>query len=157
MTGWRVGWVVGNAGAIDALARLKTNWDSGIWNGVQRAAIAALTGPQDHVEESREVYRRRRDLLVEALRREIPDAEIAGIRLRFEHGRVVEATADSGWGAVDRTGRTSIAAVFAQTLPDKHSFASGLYRSRPQYRRLGRQEAQSLLCRFLVDRYRGRN
>jgi LL-diaminopimelate aminotransferase len=64
MTGWRVGWVVGSAAAIGALAALKTNWDSGIWNAVQRAAIAALTGPQDHVEELREMYGRRRDLVV---------------------------------------------------------------------------------------------
>ncbi|MGH2682742.1 MAG: LL-diaminopimelate aminotransferase [Actinomycetota bacterium] len=67
MTGWRVGWVVGNASAIGALSALKTNWDSGIWNAVQRAAIAALTGPQDHVEELRETYRRRRDLVVGTL------------------------------------------------------------------------------------------
>jgi LL-diaminopimelate aminotransferase len=67
MTGWRVGWAVGSATAIGALAALKTNWDSGIWNAVQRAAIAALTGPQDHVEEMRETYARRRDLVVRTL------------------------------------------------------------------------------------------
>jgi LL-diaminopimelate aminotransferase len=67
MTGWRVGWVVGNPAAIGALAALKTNWDSGVWNGVQRAAIAALTGPQDHVEEMRETYARRRDLVLGTL------------------------------------------------------------------------------------------
>ncbi|HEV8571721.1 MAG TPA: LL-diaminopimelate aminotransferase [Actinomycetota bacterium] len=67
MTGWRVGWVVGSATAVEALAALKTNWDSGIWNAVQRAAIAALTGPQDHVEELRETYARRRDLVVGTL------------------------------------------------------------------------------------------
>jgi LL-diaminopimelate aminotransferase len=67
MTGWRVGWVVGNPAAIGALAALKTNWDSGVWNAVQRAAIAALTGPQDHVEEMRETYARRRDLVVGTL------------------------------------------------------------------------------------------
>ena len=67
MTGWRVGWVVGNPAAIGALVTLKTNWDSGIWNAVQRAAIAALTGPQDHVEEMRETYARRRDLVVGTL------------------------------------------------------------------------------------------
>jgi LL-diaminopimelate aminotransferase len=67
MTGWRVGWVVGNPAAVEALATLKTNWDSGIWNAVQRAAIAALTGPQDHLEEMREMYARRRDLVVGTL------------------------------------------------------------------------------------------
>ena len=67
MTGWRVGWAVGNAEAIRALATVKTNIDSGIFEAVQRATIAALTGPMDHLDEQREIYRRRRDLLVGAL------------------------------------------------------------------------------------------
>jgi LL-diaminopimelate aminotransferase len=67
MTGWRVGWAVGNAEAIRALATVKTNMDSGIFDAVQRGAIAALEGPQDHVEEMRAVYRRRRDLVVASL------------------------------------------------------------------------------------------
>lgn len=67
MTGWRVGWAVGNAEAVRALATVKTNIDSGIFNAVQEAAIAALRGPQDHVGRSRETYRRRRDLVVETL------------------------------------------------------------------------------------------
>jgi LL-diaminopimelate aminotransferase len=68
MTGWRVGFVVGNATAIRALGTLKTNLDSGIFNAVQHAAVAALTGPQDHVESMRQVYRRRRDAVVAAFR-----------------------------------------------------------------------------------------
>jgi LL-diaminopimelate aminotransferase len=67
MTGWRVGWAVGNADAIKALATLKTNLDSGIFNAVQRGAIAALTGPQDHLGPLLDAYRRRRDLFVSAL------------------------------------------------------------------------------------------
>jgi LL-diaminopimelate aminotransferase len=67
MTGWRVGYAVGNAEAIGALATVKTNLDSGIFDAVQRAAIAALTGPQDHVEEMRAVYQKRRDVVVAAL------------------------------------------------------------------------------------------
>ena len=67
MTGWRVGWAVGNPEAIKALATLKTNIDSGIWGAVQRAAVAALTGPQDHLGPLLESYRRRRDLFVGAL------------------------------------------------------------------------------------------
>lgn len=67
MTGWRVGWAVGNAEAIRALATVKTNIDSGIFEAVQRAAIAALTGPMDHLEEQRGIYQRRRDLLVGTL------------------------------------------------------------------------------------------
>jgi LL-diaminopimelate aminotransferase len=66
MTGWRVGFAVGNAEAIGALAALKTNLDSGIFNAIQRAAVAALTGPLDHIEEMRSVYQKRRDLVVAA-------------------------------------------------------------------------------------------
>jgi LL-diaminopimelate aminotransferase len=67
MTGWRVGWAVGNAQAIKALATVKTNMDSGIFNAIQRAAVAALTGPLDHLDRVRERYRERRDLVVETL------------------------------------------------------------------------------------------
>jgi LL-diaminopimelate aminotransferase len=67
MTGWRVGWVVGAAPAIEAIGRVKTNIDSGIFNALQRAGIAALEGPQECIQESIAVYRRRRDVVVEAL------------------------------------------------------------------------------------------
>jgi LL-diaminopimelate aminotransferase len=67
MTGWRVGWAVGNADAVRALATVKTNIDSGIFDAVQRAAMAALRGPMDHLTETREVYRRRRDIVVDTL------------------------------------------------------------------------------------------
>jgi LL-diaminopimelate aminotransferase len=68
MTGWRVGWVVGNAEAIRALSTVKTNLDSGIWNAAQRAAIVALEGPQDHVEKQRAIYQKRRDVVVATFR-----------------------------------------------------------------------------------------
>jgi LL-diaminopimelate aminotransferase len=68
MTGWRIGWICGNAQAIEALGRLKTNLDSGVFNAVQRAAIAALTGPRDFLDEQLDVFARRRDLAVAALR-----------------------------------------------------------------------------------------
>jgi LL-diaminopimelate aminotransferase len=67
MTGWRVAWVVGAEKAIEALSRVKTNIDSGIFDALQRAGIAALEGPQDCVAETVEVYRNRRDALVDAL------------------------------------------------------------------------------------------
>lgn len=67
MTGWRVGWVVGAAAAIEAIGRVKTNIDSGIFNALQRAGIAALEGPQDCIEENIAVYTRRRDVVVGAL------------------------------------------------------------------------------------------
>lgn len=66
MTGWRLGYAVGNARAVGALATLKTNLDSGAFNAVQKAGVAALNGPQDHVSWIREVYRRRRDAVVSA-------------------------------------------------------------------------------------------
>lgn len=69
MTGWRIGMAVGNAELIDALRRIKSNLDSGIYQAVQRAAITALDGPDDCIREHNEIYQRRRDLVVAALRR----------------------------------------------------------------------------------------
>jgi LL-diaminopimelate aminotransferase len=69
MTGWRIGMAVGNADLIDALRRVKSNLDSGIPQAIQRMAIAALQGAQDAIAEHNAVYQRRRDRLVEALRR----------------------------------------------------------------------------------------
>jgi LL-diaminopimelate aminotransferase len=69
MTGWRVGWCAGSAEAIRALGTVKTNIDSGIFNAIQRAAIAALEGPQDHLDRLRAIYQKRRDLVVGTLNR----------------------------------------------------------------------------------------
>lgn len=68
MTGWRIGWVVGSAQAVEAIGRVKSNIDSGIFNAVQKAGVAALNGPQDCIQENIEVYKRRRDIVVDALR-----------------------------------------------------------------------------------------
>lgn len=68
MTGWRVGWVAGAAPAIEAIKRLKTNIDSGIFDALQRAGIAALEGPQEALAEVVEHYRHRRDLLCDGLK-----------------------------------------------------------------------------------------
>jgi LL-diaminopimelate aminotransferase len=68
MTGWRSGAVVGNREVVDAYWRLKTNMDSGMFGAVQRASVAALNGSQECVREMCRIYKRRRDLLVEALR-----------------------------------------------------------------------------------------
>lgn len=69
MTGWRVGFAVGNASAVKALADVKGNVDSGLFGAVQDAAIAALAH-SDHVEVRAilDVYRERRNVLVEGLR-----------------------------------------------------------------------------------------
>ena len=67
MTGWRIGMVVGNAKMIDALKRVKSNLDSGIPQAIQYAAIEALTGSQDCIQEHNAIYQRRRDLIVDML------------------------------------------------------------------------------------------
>jgi LL-diaminopimelate aminotransferase len=68
MTGWRCAAILGNAKAVETYWRLKTNIDSGLFDAVQLAGAAALNGPQAAVEEMNAVYRRRRDLVVGALR-----------------------------------------------------------------------------------------
>jgi len=67
MTGWRIGMAVGNAEMIDALRRVKSNLDSGVPQAIQYAAIEALTGPQDCIQEHNAIYQRRRDLVVDML------------------------------------------------------------------------------------------
>jgi LL-diaminopimelate aminotransferase len=68
MTGWRIGWACGSREAIEALGRLKTNLDSGVFTAIQRACIAALTGPMDFLTEQLKVFASRRDRAVAALR-----------------------------------------------------------------------------------------
>jgi LL-diaminopimelate aminotransferase len=68
MTGWRCAAILGNPEAVAAYWRLKTNVDSGLFEAVQLAGAAALNVPQQPVAEMNEVYRRRRDLVVGALR-----------------------------------------------------------------------------------------
>ena len=68
MTGWRIGWAVGRAEVIDGLGRVKSNIDSGAFQAVQIAGIAALEGDQACVEEMRTLYTGRRDVLVRGLR-----------------------------------------------------------------------------------------
>nr|WP_228507525.1 pyridoxal phosphate-dependent aminotransferase [Plantibacter sp. VKM Ac-2880] len=64
MTGWRVGWTVGPADAIKALGNLQSHLSGNVNNIAQRAAIAALTGPQDAADSMREAFDRRRKLIV---------------------------------------------------------------------------------------------
>jgi len=68
MTGWRVGMVVGNARMVDALMRIKSNLDSGIPQAIQCAAIEALRGGQECIQEHNVIYQRRRDQMVKVLR-----------------------------------------------------------------------------------------
>ena len=68
MTGWRSGLVVGNAEVVERYRQLKTNLDSGMFEAVQRATVAALTEARDFPRKMSAVYERRRDLVTEALR-----------------------------------------------------------------------------------------
>jgi LL-diaminopimelate aminotransferase len=67
MTGWRIGWVAGNAEVVEQFRRLKTNLDSGMFEAVQLAGVAALTEARGFPAEMSAIYRRRRDLMIEAL------------------------------------------------------------------------------------------
>ncbi|MCU1580242.1 MAG: pyridoxal phosphate-dependent aminotransferase [Rhodoglobus sp.] len=67
MTGWRLGWMVGPADAIKAAANLQSHLSSNVSNISQRAAIEALTGPQDQVEVMRLAFEKRRDVIVAEL------------------------------------------------------------------------------------------
>jgi alanine-synthesizing transaminase len=75
MAGWRIGFAVGNPTLIAALTRVKSYLDYGAFTPIQAAAVAAINGPQDIVEANRQLYKRRRDVLVESFGRagwEIP-------------------------------------------------------------------------------------
>ncbi|OYW68616.1 MAG: aminotransferase [Bosea sp. 12-68-7] len=66
MAGWRMGFAVGNERLLAALARVKSYLDYGAYTPIQVAAAAALNGPDDCIREMRDIYRKRRDALVES-------------------------------------------------------------------------------------------
>ena len=89
MAGWRLGFVVGNAEIVRRLELLNDHVRAGIFVALQEAAVAALTGPQDSVEERRALYEARRDRVVAA----IPGARSEGtffVWLRLPDGVTVE-------------------------------------------------------------------
>ncbi|MGA0816062.1 alanine transaminase [Betaproteobacteria bacterium LSUCC0115] len=67
MAGWRIGFMVGNKELVSALARIKSYHDYGTFTPIQVASVIALEGPQDCVEEVRQSYQRRRDVLAKGL------------------------------------------------------------------------------------------
>lgn len=67
MTGWRLGFAVGNAEILEGLGQIKSNIDSGAFNAVQWAGIAALESDQNCVIEMQKIYQERRDVLIEGL------------------------------------------------------------------------------------------
>jgi alanine-synthesizing transaminase len=68
MAGWRIGFAVGNKRLINALTRIKSYLDYGAFTPIQVAATAALNGPQQCVEDIRNLYKKRRDVLVKGLK-----------------------------------------------------------------------------------------
>jgi LL-diaminopimelate aminotransferase len=69
MTGWRIGWVCGNKEIVEGVAKVKDNYDSGVFQAVQEAAICALKSSQDCVREQRKIYKERMEVLVGELKR----------------------------------------------------------------------------------------
>ena len=79
MTGWRVGMAVGNASLVSGLGKIKENVDSGIFQAVQEAGIAALKNGEPYAEKFRAIYKERRDVMSAALtkvgiKHRVPDA-----------------------------------------------------------------------------------
>jgi len=106
MTGWRVGSTVGNQQLIDGLVRVKSNIDSGISNAVQYMGIEALENtPQEWIEANNDIYRRRRDRVVEVLNAIGLDAPTP------KSGLYVWARCPEGWTS----------AAVATELLDKHA------------------------------------
>ncbi len=114
MTGWRVGWMVGPADAIAATANLQSHLSSNVSNVSQRAAIAALTGPQDAVETMRQAFDRRRRAIVAGLN------AIPGIRTPTPTGAFYVYPDVSGllgreWGGVTSTTSLELADLMLET------------------------------------------
>lgn len=102
MTGWRLGWMVGPADVIKGAANLQSHLSSNVSNISQRAAIAALTGPQDAVEEMRRAFDRRRRTIVAEL------SKIEGVTVPVPEGAFyvypdVSGLLDREWGGVAPT------------------------------------------------------
>ena len=67
MTGWRIGWACGSSQLVAALAKVKSNIDSGIFSAIQLAGVTALEGPLDYLKSAGVLYQQRRDILVNGL------------------------------------------------------------------------------------------
>jgi LL-diaminopimelate aminotransferase len=109
MTGWRIGFAVGHETLVGGLGKVKTNTDSGAFEAVQAAAVAALSSPQDCVAKIRETYRVRRDILCDALSR-------AGFEvLRPKATFYVLVTCPAGMSSIDFSARLLIEAGVVAT------------------------------------------
>ena len=108
MPGWRIGFAVGNERIIAALARVKSYLDYGAFTPIQVAATAALNGPDDCIREMRDIYKRRRDVLVESFApRRLGGARTArlDVRLGADPGAVQHAWLDRIRDAAGGEGR----------------------------------------------------
>jgi aspartate aminotransferase len=108
MTGWRLGWMVGPNGVIKGAANLQSHLSSNVSNISQRAAIAALSGPQDTVEEMRRAFDRRRRTIVAEL------SKIDGVTVPVPQGAFYVYPDVSGllgreWGGVTPTSSLELA------------------------------------------------
>jgi aspartate aminotransferase len=108
MTGWRLGWMVGPADAIKAAANLQSHLSSNVSNISQRAALAALTGPQECVSEMREAFDRRRKLIVGELNK-IPGFLTPTPQGAFYVYPDVTALLGKTWGGVTPTSSLELA------------------------------------------------
>ncbi|MGD8194498.1 pyridoxal phosphate-dependent aminotransferase [Herbiconiux sp. P18] len=132
MTGWRVGWMVGPADAVKAAGNLQSHLSSNVANISQRAAIAALTGPQDAVEVMRSTYERRRRVIVDGLN------AIDGVRTPLPEGAFyvypdVTGLLGREWGGVTPTSSLELAdlildQVEVATVPGEAFGPSGFLR-----------------------------
>ena len=69
MAGWRVGWLSGKRDYIDAVLKIKSNFDSGMFRGIQDAAITALENPKEWHDQRNQIYRERREMVYQLLNR----------------------------------------------------------------------------------------
>lgn len=132
MTGWRVGWMVGPADAIKGAANLQSHLSSNVSNISQRAAIAALTGPQDAAEEMRQAFDRRRKVIVAELNK------IDGVHCPTPEGAFyvypdVQGLLGREWGGVTPTTSLELADLILEqaevaTVPGEAFGPSGYLR-----------------------------
>jgi aminotransferase len=97
MAGWRLGFVLGNAEIVARIELLQDHVRAGIFRPVQEAGIAALTGPQDTVEERRALYEARRDRVLAALGPHVPEIGCEGsffVWLRLPDGVTADEILD---------------------------------------------------------------
>lgn len=108
MTGWRVGWMVGPKDAITLAANLQSHLSSNVNNIAQRAALAALTGPQTEAEEFRQAFDRRRRLMVAELAK-IPGVTVPNPLGAFYVYPDVTGLLGREWGGVTPTSSLELA------------------------------------------------